>query len=352
MATCSLLERYGYDGPLFILLDEDDKTRDEYHARYGDKVIVIKTPSAQSNLDSFDNFGKHAVLHGRNVCFDIAESLGYKYFLQLDDDYTGFGFRFPEPELKNVHGGIKWSWVMTRKTLNEVIRATIRLFIKTGASSIAYSQGGDWMSASSGSSASFSFRKCMNSFFCSTSRRFNFIGRANEDVNTYTLLGSRGLLFLTLPHFQVCQRTTQKCKGGTTDVYLDEGTYVKSFYSILCAPSCVKIKIMGSARRRLHHKINWDTAVPMILSEQHKKEKGGAREIVNEWPETSESDLFTRMQYRDVLIKPKVVIKRRIKTAEQLLPKKKSIEITTEFVDHFAGRGFYRSPKADIQPNL
>jgi hypothetical protein len=269
MPTYELLKRFNYDGPLFILIDSDDPTSSEYFKRFPSIVILIDVDKSKS--DSFDNFGKHAVLHARNSCFDVARKLGYEYFLQLDDDYTGFGFRFPrELEDKGTkYGDAKWDWIQSKATFNEVLSSTLRLFVKTNATSLAFSQGGDWLSAKG---PVFSMRKCMNSFFCSTNRYFNFIGRANEDVNTYVLLGGRGYLFLTIPHFQVCQRTTQKHSGGTTDVYLNEGTYVKSFYSILCSPSCVKIQIMGSANRRLHHRINWDAAVPVIVDERYCKQ--------------------------------------------------------------------------------
>jgi hypothetical protein len=52
-----------------------------------------------------------------------------------------------------------------------------------------------------------------------------------------------------------------------TEAYLDSGTYVKSFYTVMVAPSCTSIRIMGPIHKRLHHKINWRTAVPLIIPE-------------------------------------------------------------------------------------
>lgn len=57
-----------------------------------------------------------------------------------------------------------------------------------------------------------------------------------------------------------------------TDGYLDYGTYIKSFYSIICAPSCVKISTLrGDANARVHHNVEWNKAVPKIVSERHRK---------------------------------------------------------------------------------
>lgn len=111
-------------------------------------------------------------------------------------------------------------------------------------------------------------RKAMNSFFCSTKRRFKFVGRLNEDVNTYVSLSVVGDIFLTLSQFCLAQAVTQSSKGGMTEAYLDGGTYVKSFYSVMYHPSGVTIRVMSG---RVHHHIKWKHTAPMILNQKHKK---------------------------------------------------------------------------------
>ena len=79
------------------------------------------------------------------------------------------------------------------------------------------------------------------------------MGRVNEDVNTYTCLAAKGDLFLTVPNVAINQVQTQKGKGGMSEMYLDSGTYVKSFYSVMYSPSSVSIGEMGHKHRRIHH---------------------------------------------------------------------------------------------------
>ena len=114
-------------------------------------------------------------------------------------------------------------------------------------------------------------RKAMNSFICSVNRPFKFIGRINEDVNTYTRSASVGDLFFTTALLRLNQKETQSSKGGMTDVYLSSGTYIKSFYTIMLMPSSVSINTMGIAHRRLHHRIKWNNTVPKIINEKYKK---------------------------------------------------------------------------------
>jgi hypothetical protein len=40
---------------------------------------------------------------------------------------------------------------------------------------------------------------------------------------------------------------------------------------VMAEPSCCKIKLMGTAHKRLHHKINWTNAVPKIIDEKFRK---------------------------------------------------------------------------------
>jgi hypothetical protein len=266
VTTFNTLKRDGYTGPLFLVIDNEDKKADEYVSKFGaENVIIFDKLSASKKFDEFDNFeDRRAIVYARNECFEIAKELGYEYFLQLDDDYTKLGYRMfglGVPVKSKSH------WLSVAN-LDGVFAATFRFFESISARSVAFSQGGDWMD---GTGEGFSRRKCMNTFFCATNRSFQFVGRINEDVNTYTWFQSQGNLFLTIPYIQVCQKQTQKTAGGMSDLYLSQGTYIKSFYSIICSPSCVTIKIMGSAHRRMHHKVDWDIAVPMLIGEEHKK---------------------------------------------------------------------------------
>lgn len=64
---------------------------------------------------------------------------------------------------------------------------------------------------------------------------------------------------------------TQSQKGGLTELYLQTGTYVKSFYTVMTMPSSVKIGAMQSSNPRIHHKIDWNLTVPKIIDERHRK---------------------------------------------------------------------------------
>jgi len=115
----------------------------------------------------------------------------------------------------------------------------IELLRSTPIKCIAFSQGGDHIGGWNDKVVA--KRKMMNSFFCLTNRPFKFYGMMNDDVNSYLKNGCTGDLFFTYMRFQLDQTDTQQSNGGLTEAYIASGTYRKSFYSIMIAPSVVKI---------------------------------------------------------------------------------------------------------------
>lgn len=270
--TFNSLRKQGYTGPIYIIIDNEDSTAPEYKRIYGDQVIVFDKRAVALTVDACDNFDdRRTVLFARNACFDIARDLGIEYFLQLDDDYHAFIWKFTH-DYRYRERPIKH--------LDRLFAAVLAFYKSIPAVTLALAQNGDFMggAASTHASALRFKRKAMNTFFCSTQRPFSFVGRLNDDVNTYVSLGNRGQLFLSINNAAIIQATTQQNAGGLTETYLHYGTYVKSFYTLMANPSCVKIGETGTNHRRLHHRINWNAAVPCILEEQYRKAvKSGKR---------------------------------------------------------------------------
>lgn len=265
--TYRTLRRAGYTGKIYVVIDDEDKTRQQYIAEFGDQVLVFSKTDIANRFDEADNFGdRRSIFYARNACFELAERVGCQHFIQLDDDYHEFQFRVG-PNLEADYSPIR--------ALDQVLEEMLAYYRAIPAASIAMSQGGDFLGSGGDGNAAWIKRKAMNSFICSTDRPFKFAGRINEDVNTYTSLGRRGELFLTIGAVQLGQKQTQLNSGGMTELYLDSGTYVKSFYSVMYSPSCVKIGLMGASHKRLHHQVTWNNAAVKIIHERHKKNLSG-----------------------------------------------------------------------------
>lgn len=270
--TYKTLQKAGYTGKVYIVIDDEDATADEYRKIYGDKVLQFCKQAYAERLDEGDNSGKRAsTIYARAAMFDLAPQVGCKYFIQLDDDYTKFEMRFRSD-------GTGFSCVV-RSNVDDVIGSYVDFIENTNCLTVAMGQGGDLIGGTSGRSRSLK-RKAMNTFVCSVDRHWEMLGRMNEDVTTYVTEGRRGKLFFTCIQATVTQQQTQASTGGMSELYLDSGTYVKSFYSVMYAPSCVQIGTLGDPRSphyRIHHKINWHKTAPKILREEHRKATQGTK---------------------------------------------------------------------------
>lgn len=263
--TIDSLERYGYTGDWYLVVDHE-KDRERYTQEYGEgRVEYLEKDDALPELDRGDNFDRrNCNVYARQQMWELADQLGYEYFLVLDDDYTNIQYRFDSNFEYNPE---------VMRDLDDYIDASIQFLESADLDVLCMAQGGDFIGGKNASFADrvMTRRKAMNSFLCKTDRPFDYRGTINEDVNTYVRAAQLGEVFLTTNTASIEQETTQQEDGGLTDIYLDVGTYVKSFYTILYAPSCASLmRLHDRADDRIHHRVSWRNAVPKIVPESTK----------------------------------------------------------------------------------
>lgn len=272
--TLNTLKKAGYTGKWYILLDDEDEQIDRYKEKFGEEHIKIFSKSETINdFDIMDNFdGNKVIVYARNALNKIAKEMGLEYFWELEDDYGEMNARIPIGEHLPI---------IQLRDLDSIIEAFLDYLDRTNCKTIAWAQTGEMMGGLHGNVWKNQIkRKAMNTFFfkvdnAPTTPGDRFIGRMNDDVNWYVDAGKRGEVILQTALITLTQEETQQSKSGNTIAYRGMGTYVKSFYSILTRPDCVKISILFSnhsvSHPRIHHKIDWEKCVPKIVSDRFKK---------------------------------------------------------------------------------
>lgn len=98
VVTVPAIKKAGYTGKIYFIIDDEDEQAEEYKKNFGaDRVIIFDKQAAYDRADTMDNFNDHrAIIYARNECWRIAEELGLKYFLMLDDDYKSIDYRYEE----------------------------------------------------------------------------------------------------------------------------------------------------------------------------------------------------------------------------------------------------------------
>lgn len=268
--TVDTLKRSGYTGQYYVILDNEDNQIDLYKQRFGEEHIIIFDKKAiGETFDIMDNFeGRQVVTFARNAVYDIAAMLGLKYFFEADDDLSCFRQRYI-----NDSGSLCTRYV---RDMDSVMSEYLEYMDNTQIDVLAFGQTGDLIGGKNSKLFTDVYRrKAMQGFFVRAGHRMQFVGRFNDDVNSYVDNGKQGYLFLTYRDIIMDTAETQVQVGGISDMYKKYGTYVKTFYSVILDPSCVKISTMGDSltniHHRIHHVIDWSKAVPKIVSGRYKK---------------------------------------------------------------------------------
>lgn len=203
--TQKALKKVGYTGRVILILDDEDETRAEYIRRYGEENIRIFSKDAVC-FDTMDNFHKQKKVsaYARNACWEIAKQEGLRYFLMLDDDYPNFQIRYP------LKGKMKKRAITD---FDAVIDAYIKLLEVEPVRSISFSVDGDYIGGVNKKNEQGIWQGGRNSYFCDTSKPFEFAGRIMEDLTTPVINNNLGKLFFVVGCVETVQ-TAKRLGGG------------------------------------------------------------------------------------------------------------------------------------------
>ena len=260
ISTYRALRDGGYTGRTYVVIDNEDDQEELYRQKFGDDIIQFDKRDYLEKTDLGDlDTDRRIGVFARNFIQDEAKRLGYKFHLQLDDDVHGFTYRFAQGKvLRALHCS----------HLDEVFSGMVEYMKETPITSLSFALSAYNMGGVDGSIKDGMTRKTMTTFLMRADDVQYFHMRMNDDITTSLINGMRGKLYYSYLPIEVEVDKTQVKAGGMTDIYQKNGTYRKSFYSVMCCPSCVKVSAMGITDYRIHHTISWNNAVPKLLSER------------------------------------------------------------------------------------
>lgn len=265
ISTYKALRAHGYTGPMYVVIDNEDDQEPLYREKFGKDIIQFDKRDyvALTDLGDLDDDRRIGVF-ARNFIQDKAQEMGYKYHLQLDDDINGFTWR-------TIRDG-RLVCVMVQN-IDAVLSAMLDYMDTTPFTSLSFGLAIYYVGGLSNSTwKKQMIPKTMTAFIMRASDKHYFHMRMNDDITTSALANMRGKMFYTYLPVRVDTVQTQSQEGGMTDIYRDNGTYRKSFYTVMAAPSCTKISQMGLHDMRVHHEIVWNNCAPKILDETYRKE--------------------------------------------------------------------------------
>lgn len=284
--TLQTLTRCGYidHSNIYIIVGIDDPNLEEFKEKYKDHCIIFdKEKDALPYIDTCinkENFTYLSTVFTSTAQMKIAKELGYKYFMQLDDDSNNFMIRYVYKDklinIKKTEEGVLDNFI--NKAI-DILDSSPKVY------GVSFLQAGDLMGGVESLPYVVGKRKFMNTRIYDVEKQLKFIGLLNEDTTYYTQYGKLGYIFLTLDGLVLDQLDSQNKSSGTglTSLYAKFGTYIKSFFSLIVNPSALKIMVMGGGGKlnenankriynpRIHHFIEWENICPKILDEKWRK---------------------------------------------------------------------------------
>lgn len=262
--TLNTLLANGYKGAWYLVVDDTDTQIEAYIHNHGaDRVIVFNKAHFMTVTESCLVVPHpKAVVFARNAVEYIAQQLGYKYFMVVDDDIFKLRYRYIEnSSLRSANLG---------ESLDSIFDLIVEYM---DSANIACMTFGFTNAYRGGVSA---FRKFgQRNRFCAELfiRRVNIpvSWRANfvEDLVTSIDAGIRGEVFLQFIPIQLeLYMSEGEISGGMSDAYLQTGRY--KFYSlpVVIYPNCISVELTDNKWRT---RTNARYSVPQIISSRYKK---------------------------------------------------------------------------------
>lgn len=261
--TLKALEKSGYTGDYFIVIDDADPTIEEYKSRYGKHVLVFSKEEIWQDTDTIDNAKiLTSATYARNYCIKAARNKGYEFFVNLDDDINRFAFRYIEGDklaIKSV------------KNIGKVFEEYIKYMKSASLTCTAFILAGRLMGGIQSPLVKSCFYSRPTNCLIMRSSTPLFKSTVCEDViyaldNNEKGLLTYGLMPIVIYAGKPC---TGNSGGGMAEYYATQKEYTQFFHIKVIKPTAVSLRMCSSGKV----KVRFDEKyfLPKILNEEWKK---------------------------------------------------------------------------------
>lgn len=265
--TLDALQKCGYTGRLYLVLDDTDSSIQQYIDTFGaDKLLVF---DKQHYIDTNDvgslppNF--KTILYAKNAVEDMAQALKLKSFIIADDDIYSFRLRLPKDE---EHLS---SFVIT--DINPVIEAYSDFMLESGFTAVGICGSIHFVAGRKvfDNENIQKYRVPYNFVFRNSSYKMEWVSSFGEDIITAMEYNKRGHKLLDLPYFQYDTIPPGRAieSGGMSDLYNSMSQFILCCYDYIYNPSSIKLCVN---RNRWNAQILKNHVYPKIVSQSYRKE--------------------------------------------------------------------------------
>ena len=268
--TLNTLRRCGYTGKVYLVLDDTDKTIQQYIDNYdaNDIIVFDKNHYINNCYDTGDNVGHYkCILYAKMAVEDMAKEFGLSSFMLVDDDITNFRYRYPK---ENKCASVKI------KNMDDALDIYIDFLLENNITALGFGSPSTYFSGARSFEPDefLRYRGVFQVYIRNTNIPVTWINWYGEDNITLLKSSTAGNLWLQIPYIEYeCVLVGDTSKdGGMVDIYKSVDSFELNFN--------IKRYFPGSINLMLYHKTNkwlptWKgkKCFPFILSQVHRKEE-------------------------------------------------------------------------------
>ena len=259
--TLETLKKCGYTGRLYLVIDDEDAQGPEYYRRYRGQVIEFSKKEIEKTFDTMSNAKEYrSVVYARNASYGLAKERGIRFILMLDDDITNLTFRVVrDNKLKGfgVHN------------IDRLFADMVEYMETANVSMLGFSQAGAFIGGASSQKYQDGCQRVLSqAMLVDVENPVVFRGIFNEDLHVSLDAGLAGKTALATMLVSITSPKRTTNKGGLHDLYVENSSYARDFYTVLAHPSVANIT---SNKQETTLRITRNGIAPMILNESFKK---------------------------------------------------------------------------------
>lgn len=262
--TLETLNRCGYTGKVYLIVDDEDdtvhnlmkNTQDKASIAMFNKQMYIDKSDTGTNEDQ-----RKCILYAKNFCEDFAKGLNLDAFIIADDDITKFRYRYVEDnKLKTLN--------ITE--MDAIIEAYLEAMFDCDMAATGFGFTQFYFSGihSFDNDNIQKYRVPYNFVFRNSKHRIDWMSWFGEDIITAVYYGRIGEYMTAIPYVQQEIVPLASADGGMKDTYDSNSDVRLAMQNVMYLPTELKAyqykgKFMAS--------INRDNAFPRVINSRYKK---------------------------------------------------------------------------------
>ena len=262
--TLQSLLNAGYTGKYYLVLDDTDKTIQQYIDNFGpehlivfDKNHYINTSDTGSNKPVYK-----CILYAKDAIEDIARDMELKSFILADDDITRFRHRYIQNDklyTENV------------SDMDSVLDAYNEYLLSANIATLGFGNSYIYIGGQLGlkETTLVNRRFTYNFILRNTKHIVKWKSEMNEDSITPILCSKQGQMWWQLYHVQFDMKACDAgADGGMSDVYANMDKFKRYAHFLVYNPDSVyMIEKFG----KITHTFNRKCTFPKVISDKYKK---------------------------------------------------------------------------------